>query len=93
MAEQEEVTLTAPPAADQEALRAARRRELGRMTKARLIRLCRAGVTTPGGSRRVIEGGMYPLEQWSKADIIAAIMSAEFLPEEASSPPGAPAVH
>jgi hypothetical protein len=58
------------------------------MTKPGLIRLCRAGVTTPGGSRRVIAGGMYPLEQWSKADIIASIMSAEFPPETVSPPPG-----
>lgn len=57
MAVHEEVTLTAPLAADQEARRAERRRALSRMTKLRLIRLCHAGVTTPGGRRRVIAAG------------------------------------
>jgi hypothetical protein len=64
-----------------ETRRNARRAALGKMTKARLIAMCRTGVTTPGGGRAIIEGGMYPLTAWSKADLIASIMSAEYPPE------------
>jgi len=70
-------------AADQETRRNARRQALSKMTKARLISMCRTGVTRPDGGRSYIEGGMYPLARWSKADIIAAIMSAEFPAEVA----------
>jgi hypothetical protein len=77
--------MTAPSApasrADLEARRSARRAALARMPKARLITMCRTGVTAPGGGRVVIEGGMYPLTAWSKDDLIASIMSAEFPPE------------
>ena len=88
MAAHEEVTPEAPciaSQADQEARRNARRRELGKMTKARLISMCRRGVTKPDGTCYYIEGGMYPLDKWSKADIIASIMSAEFPPGAVSS--------
>ncbi len=68
-------------ATDQETRRNARRQALSKMTKSQLIRLCRTGVTTTSGGRAIIEGGMYPLAQWSKGDIIASIMSAEFPPE------------
>jgi hypothetical protein len=59
----------------------ARRGQLAKMTKARLIALCRSGVTRPDGGRSIIDGGMYPLEQWSKDDLISSIMTAEFPPE------------
>jgi len=68
-------------ATDQETRRNARRHALNKMTKAQLIRLCQTGVTTPSGGCAIIEGGMYPLAQWSKGDIAASIMSAEFSPE------------
>ncbi len=87
MAAHEEVTLLESCAADQEARRAARRRELGKMTRARLITMCRPGVTRPDGGLCVIEGGMYPVDQWLKADIIASIVAAEFPSQAASSPP------
>lgn len=59
------------------------------MTKARLITVCGGGVTTSAGVRHVVEGGMYPLDQWPKADIIASVMFAEFPTAAASlSPPG-----
>jgi hypothetical protein len=59
----------------------ARRRQLAKMAKARLIALCRSGVTRPDGGRSIITGGMYPLEQWTKDDLVASIMAAEFPPE------------
>jgi hypothetical protein len=67
--------------ADPEARRGARRAELARMTKARLISMCRTGIAKPDGGRAVIEGGMYPLTAWSKDDLVSSIMSAEFPPE------------
>lgn len=67
--------------ADLEARRNARRAALARTTKGRLIDLCRAGVTKPGGGRVIIEGGMHPLTDWSKDDLVSSIMSAEFPPE------------
>ncbi len=74
--------MTAPSApagrADLETRRAARRQALSKMTKARLIRMCRAGVTRPDGGRTVIEGGMYPLEQWTKDEVVSSILDAEF---------------
>lgn len=65
----------------QETRREARRQALAKMTKARLVGMCRAGVIKPGGGRVVIEGGMHPLTAWSKSDLIASIMSVEFPPE------------
>jgi hypothetical protein len=67
--------------ADQETHRYARRTALSKMTKARLIIMCRTGVSTPDGGRVIIEGGMYPLTAWSKDDLIASILSAEYPPE------------
>jgi hypothetical protein len=58
----------------------ARRGQLARMTKARLIALCRSGVTRPDGGRSIIEGA-YPLESWTKDDLVSSIMAAEFPPE------------
>lgn len=55
-----------------------RRAALWRKTKPELIAMCRAGVTKPGGRAVVIEGGMYPLARWSKADLVSSIMSVEF---------------
>jgi hypothetical protein len=61
--------------------RAIRRAELARMRKSDLIRMCRAGVATPGGGVCYIEGGMYPLDQWQKDEIVASILNAEYPPE------------
>lgn len=55
-----------------------RRRELARMTKTRLVRMCGAGIHRPDGGLSYIEGGMYPLSQWRKDEIIEAILRAEY---------------
>jgi hypothetical protein len=58
-----------------------RRAALNRKTKAELIRLCKAGVPTPDGGVCHIEGGMYPLEKWTKEEVVNSILSAEYPPE------------
>ena len=65
--------------------RTGRRRELGKLTKPQLIRICTRGVRTPDGSTRATEGGMYPLSAWRKDEIVDWIISAEYgpLPSEA----------
>jgi hypothetical protein len=70
--------------------RGARRAALWRKTKPQLIAMCRAGITKPGGGAVVIEGGMYPLGQWSKSDLISSIMSVEFPAGRAVAPPERP---
>ena len=57
------MTTPAQPARD------ARKVELSHMTKRDLIRAC---------LNRGIVGGMYQLEEWSKDDLIASLLSAEF---------------
>lgn len=64
-----------------------RRRELDKLTKARLIRMCRTGITRPGGGVSYIEGGMYPLDQWRKDEVIGSILAIEFPPDEAGHQP------
>jgi hypothetical protein len=53
--------------------RDARRVELRRMTKYALLRVC---------ATRGMTGGYSPVERWTKAEIISAILTAEF-PENA----------
>jgi hypothetical protein len=60
--------------------RTGRRRELGKLTKPQLIRICTRGVRTPDGSTRATEGGMYPLSAWRKDEIVNWIISAEYGP-------------
>jgi hypothetical protein len=60
--------------------RTGRRRELGKLTKPQLIRICTRGVRTPDGSTRATEGGMYPLSAWRKDEIVDWIISAEYGP-------------
>jgi hypothetical protein len=70
--------------------RDARRRELSKLTKARLIRMCAAGVRTPDGGIRYIEGGMYPLSAWRKDEIVDSIVRAECGPLPSEAPDAAP---
>lgn len=71
------------PRCRQAQLKGARRRALRRQTIPALIRLCQNGVTAPSGKTVQITGGAYPLSMWSKDDLVAAIMSAEFADAEA----------
>jgi hypothetical protein len=58
----------------------ARRAQLRKMTRGQLAALCQAGIITPDGRRVVIEGGVTPPSQWSKDDLVASVMQAEFPP-------------
>jgi hypothetical protein len=58
------------------AARDVRHTQLSRMTRRDLIRAC--------GARGII-GGVYPLEAWSKDDLITSLLSAEF--PESPNPP------
>lgn len=63
-----------PCATDQ----ANRRTELVRMTKTKLIVMYRLGITAPDGGKVSFLGGMYPIEQWAKSEIISSILGIEF---------------
>jgi hypothetical protein len=54
--------------------------ELSRTAKFRLILMCKSGVRRPDGGLSYIEGA-HPLQDWSKDDIIASIIAAEYPPE------------
>lgn len=66
-----------------------RRAALNRKTKRDLIRICKAGVRTPEGGICTIEGGMYPLEQWRKDEIVDSIVRAEYGPLPSELPEAA----
>jgi hypothetical protein len=70
------------PRCRQSQLKDARRRALRRQTIPALVGLCQNGVTAPSGKTVQITGA-YPLGTWSKDDLVAAIMSAEFADAEA----------
>jgi hypothetical protein len=55
-----------------------RRRELARMPKHQLCRMYRTGVSTPDGRIGCYLGGMYPLEQWRKDEVISSILAIEY---------------
>jgi hypothetical protein len=56
--------------------RDARRRELTKLPKWRLARMCADGVATPTGGVCVIEGA-YPVAEWRKDEIVESILNAE----------------
>lgn len=58
--------------------RYARLCQLRKMTKNRLIVMYKQGVRTPGGGTSRYIGGMYPIERWSKDDIVSSIISIEY---------------
>jgi hypothetical protein len=58
-----------------------RRAELDKLTKARLIAMYRGGVRTPEGRLARYGASAHPIGTWSKADVTASIMTAEFPPE------------
>jgi hypothetical protein len=68
--------------------RDARRRELTKLPKWRLARMCADGVTTPTGGVSYIEGA-YPVAQWRKDEIVESILNAECgpLPSEVPDTP------
>lgn len=55
--------------------------ELDKPTKARLIAMYRGGVRTPEGRLARSGASAHPIGTWSKSDVIASIMTAEFPPE------------
>jgi hypothetical protein len=57
-----------------------RRAELDKLTKARLIAMYRGGVRTPEGRLARYGASAHPIGTWSKSDVIASIMTAEFPP-------------
>jgi len=68
--------------------RDARRRELNKLTKTQLARICARGVRTPDGGISYIEGGAHPLSAWRKDEIADSILRAEYgpLPSETAGP-------
>jgi hypothetical protein len=66
-----------------EAAREDRRRELAKMTKTRLCRMYRNGITTPRGTITQWIGGMHPPEQWRKDEVISSILRIEYPPPDA----------
>jgi hypothetical protein len=58
-----------------------RRAQLSRTAKFKLILMCRSGVRRPDGGLSYIEGA-HPLQDWSKDDIIASILAAEYPEDE-----------
>lgn len=55
-----------------------RQAQLRKLTKAKLIRMYKDGIAAPDGRKVYYGGGAYPIEQWSKDDIIASIVSIEY---------------
>jgi hypothetical protein len=56
--------------------RAARSRELNRMSKRELAALCVSGVRAPDGVLVTVEGA-YPVAQWLKQEIVTKILEIE----------------
>jgi hypothetical protein len=65
-----------------EATREARRRDLERVPKAALVAMCAVGITRPDGGRTIIQGGMHPLADWRKDEIVGAVINVEFPPDD-----------
>jgi hypothetical protein len=55
-----------------------RRQALARMAKFALAQMCAAGITAPDGGRVVIEGGAAPVIEWTKDEIVQAVLDVEF---------------
>lgn len=53
--------------------------ELARLPRAELIALCRRGIPNHRGGRTTV-WGTYPLEQWTKDDLIETIVDVLFPP-------------
>jgi hypothetical protein len=59
--------------------RESRRRQLSRMSKFALAQMCRTGITRRrDGGLSYVEGGYAPVIQWTKEEIIQAVLDAEF---------------
>jgi hypothetical protein len=58
--------------------RYARQAELRKLTKTRLIARYKRGITTPDGRTVRYLSSAYPIEQWSKDDVISSILDAEY---------------
>lgn len=65
--------------------RDARVTELTRMTKTRIIDYYRTGVKKPNGGRVRAISAAYPLEKWTKDELISAIIGIEY-PQPQESP-------
>jgi hypothetical protein len=63
--------------------RAARKKQLTRMSMQDLAAMCRRGVHRPDGGITVIEGA-YPVEDWTREEIVTSILNAEF-PDDAGA--------
>lgn len=56
-----------------------RRRELSRKGKFALAEMCRTGITRRrDGGLSYVEGGYAPVIEWTKEEIVQAILDAEF---------------
>jgi hypothetical protein len=55
-----------------------RRRELSRKSKFALAQMCQAGITRRAGGVSYVEGGYAPVIEWTKEEIVQAILDAEF---------------
>jgi hypothetical protein len=53
-----------------------RARELTRMPKRELVRLCTTGIRRPNGQTTTVEGA-HPVSSWSKDDLISTILGIE----------------
>jgi hypothetical protein len=62
-----------------------RRTQLRKMTKARLIAMYKNGVAAPDGRKVYYGGGMYPIEQWTKDEVVSSIVNIEYPRKEESS--------
>ena len=65
--------------------RAQRRRTLASTSKRDLIGLCREGVPNPRGGRTQVWGS-YPLEKWTKEEIMNTILDIEYPPQAMMDP-------
>jgi len=55
-----------------------RRRELSRKSKFALAEMCRTGIRRRDGDLSYVEGGYAPVIEWTKEEIVQAILDAEF---------------
>jgi hypothetical protein len=56
-----------------------RRRELSRKSKFALAQMCRTGITRRrDGGLSYVEGGYAPVIEWTREEIVQAILDAEF---------------
>ena len=63
---------------DEADARASRRRELKRMSKSALARMCQTGIIRRrDGGLSYVEGA-YPVIQWTKEEIVQSVLNAEF---------------